>query len=71
MQRNYAYIHRDGCGLPAFYLAKRPKSLSEALIEMPEGQQRDLRTDVKCGSCNKPLIDEHGCMDRNYVVAVM
>lgn len=59
MQRNYVYIHVQGCGGPAFYLECMPAPgmplPGSADVELPDGTRPDGSSRRLCGSCGYPL----------------
>lgn len=58
-RRNFAYLHKDGCGGPAFYLATRPKlgdpvpRASEVIL--PNGAHPVPGRPIACGTCGERL----------------
>lgn len=58
--RNFAYIHRDGCGGIAFYMEGKPVSGSplpaSSDVELPNGERPAPCSLIVCGSCRRPLL---------------
>jgi hypothetical protein len=55
MVRNFAYLHREGCGSPAFFLQRRPKPGEPVPpsheIAYADGSHPAPNGQLRCGSC--------------------
>lgn len=73
MQRNFAYIHKDGCGMPGFYLRRKPcawQSLADIQVELAHHGRRYPEQGMPCSTCGKVLNGDDGCLDRSYIEAL-
>ena len=54
----FAYVHREGCGYPAFYLTERPaygSPMRSRIARRLNGEPMGFAAPAVCGHCGGPL----------------
>lgn len=64
MQRNFAYVHKNGCGKAAFYMEAEPVPGGPVPgsrdVLLPDGTHPLPFSAMRCGSCGKMLTGGAG-----------